>query len=81
MPGGVAGAQPIMAAPYADFRNTGRLLSRQYLLEAVWGLNDAVQTRTLDIHVSQLRNLLQLADNGWRIHSVYAHGYRLETLA
>jgi len=63
------------------FRNTGRLLSRQYLLEAVWGLNDAVQTRTLDIHVSQLRNLLQLADNGWRIHSVYAHGYRLETLA
>ena len=63
------------------FRNTGRLLSRQYLLEAVWGLNDAVQTRTLDIHISQLRNLLRLSDNGWRIQSVYAHGYRLETLA
>ena len=63
------------------FRNTGRLLSRQYLLEAVWGLNEKVQTRTLDIHVSQLRNLLQLSDNGWRIHSVYAHGYRLEKLA
>ena len=63
------------------FRNIGRLLSRQYLLEAVWGLNDAVQTRTLDIHISQLRSLLQLADNGWRIQSVYAHGYRLETLA
>lgn len=63
------------------FRNSGRLLSRQYLLESVWGLNDMVQTRTLDIHVSQLRNLLQLADNGWRIQSVYAHGYRLETLA
>jgi DNA-binding response OmpR family regulator len=62
------------------FRNTGRLLSRQYLLEAVWGLNDTVQTRTLDIHISQLRNQLQLADNGWRIHSVYAHGYRLEPL-
>ncbi len=62
------------------FRNTGRLLSRQYLLEAVWGLNNTVQTRTLDIHISQLRNLLRLADNGWRIHSVYAHGYRLEPL-
>lgn len=62
------------------FRNTGRLMSRQYLLEAVWGLNDMVQTRTLDIHISQLRNLLQLADNGWRIQSVYAHGYRLESL-
>ncbi len=63
------------------FRNTGRLLSRQYLLEAVWGLNDTVQTRTLDIHVSQLRTQLQLADNGLRINSVYAHGYRLESLA
>ncbi|MEO7939594.1 MAG: response regulator transcription factor [Burkholderiaceae bacterium] len=62
------------------FRNAGRLLSRQYLLEAVWGLNAAVQTRTLDIHVSQLRNLLQLSDNGWRINSIYAHGYRLEPL-
>ncbi len=63
------------------FRNTGRLLSRQYLLEAVWGLNDMVQTRTLDIHISQLRNILQLSDNGWRINSVYAHGYRIEALA
>lgn len=62
------------------FRNAGRLLSRQYLLEAVWGLNAAVQTRTLDIHVSQLRNLLRLTDNGWRINSIYAHGYRLEPL-
>ena len=62
------------------FRNTGRLLSRQYLLEAVWGLNAQVQTRTLDIHVSQLRTALRLPENGWRITSVYAHGYRLEAL-
>lgn len=62
------------------FRNPGRLLSRQYLLEAVWGLNAQVQTRTLDIHVSQLRTLLRLSENGWRINSVYAHGYRLEPL-
>ncbi len=62
------------------FRNSGRLLSRQYLLEAVWGLNAQIQTRTLDIHVSQLRNLMGLADNGWRISSIYAHGYRLEPL-
>ncbi len=36
---------------------------------------------TLDIHISQLRNILQLSDNGWRINSVYAHGYRIEALA
>ena len=62
------------------FRNAGRLLSRQYLLEAVWGLSAQIQTRTLDIHISQLRSLLALADNGWRISSIYAHGYRLEPL-
>ncbi len=63
------------------FRNVGRLLSRAYLLQSVWGLNAQVQTRTLDIHVSQLRTALSLPDNGWRINSVYAHGYRLESLA
>lgn len=62
------------------FRNTGRLLSRTYLLESVWGLNAQVQTRTLDIHVSQLRNALRLPENGWRITAIYAHGYRLEPL-
>ena len=44
------------------------------------GLNAQVQTRTLDIHVSQLRTALRLPENGWRITSVYAHGYRLEPL-
>ena len=63
------------------FSNKGRLLSRTYLLETVWGLNAMVQTRTLDIHISQLRSLLNLPAHGWRITSVYAHGYRLETLA
>jgi DNA-binding response OmpR family regulator len=63
------------------FRNMGRLLSRTYLLETVWGLNAQVQTRTLDIHISQLRTLLNLPAHGWRITSVYAHGYRLEPLA
>ena len=62
------------------FRNTGRLLSRTYLLESVWGLNAQVQTRTLDIHVSQLRNALRLPEKGWRITAIYAHGYRLEPL-
>ena len=63
------------------FSNIGRLLSRAYLLETIWGLNSKVQTRTLDIHVSQLRTALRLPDNGLRITSVYAHGYRLEAFS
>lgn len=63
------------------FRHPGQLLSRAHLLEAVWGVGEQVQTRTLEIHISQLRNLLRLTpENGWRIASVYGHGYRLEHL-
>lgn len=61
------------------FRQPGQLFSRTHLLESIWGVGNQIQTRTLDIHISQLRNLLRLTpQNGWRISSVYGHGYRLE---
>lgn len=64
---------------YLVFASPGRLLSRTYLLESVWGLNASVETRTVDSHVSRLRRKLQLKpENGWRLSSVYNHGYRLE---
>jgi len=64
------------------FRNAGRLLSRSYLLDAVWGVNAEVSTRTVDTHCSQLRGKLGLYPvRGWRLSAIYQHGYRLEQLA
>jgi len=61
------------------FRNVGRLLSRSYLLDTVWGISADVSTRTVDTHASQLRNKLGLyPEEGWRLSAVYQHGYRLE---
>ena len=61
------------------FRNVGRLLSRSYLLDTVWGVAADVSTRTVDTHASQLRNKLGLyPEQGWRLSAVYQHGYRLE---
>lgn len=61
------------------FSNVGRLLSRDYLLENVWGINPDVVTRTVDTHVSRLRQKLELyPENGWQLKAVYQHGYRLE---
>lgn len=61
------------------FRNVGRLLSRSHLLEAVWGKEVAVMTRTVDTHVSQLRRKLNFGDAaGYRLLPVYNYGYRLE---
>jgi len=63
------------------FRNTGRLLSRTNILENVWDKHADLQTRTIDMHVSRLRNKLKIQPaNGWRLASVYQHGYRLENV-
>ena len=64
------------------FRNAGRLLSRSQLLESVWGQRADLTTRTVDTHVSRVRRKLPLDPAvGWRIRSIYQHGYRLEPVA
>ena len=61
------------------FRNIGRVLSRGYMLERVWGKNPDINTRTIDTHMSRLRRKLSISEeNGWKLTSVYQHGYRLE---
>ena len=36
----------------------GRVFTRAQLLEAVWGYPDDIDTRTVDVHVAQLRRKL-----------------------
>ena len=63
------------------FLNVGKLVSRQHLLETVWGLHAKTATRTVDTHMSRLRSKLGLAgEHGWRLGSVHQFGYRLERL-
>ncbi|MEM8844080.1 MAG: response regulator transcription factor [Pseudomonadota bacterium] len=61
------------------FKNAGRVLSRGYILETVWGRSAEVNTRTVDTHISRLRRKLAIdKESGWRLSSIYQHGYRLE---
>ena len=61
------------------FRNIGRLLSREFLLRTIWGINAEIDTRTVDVHVSRIRRLLRLqAGSGLRLVAIYSRGYRLE---
>ena len=63
------------------FQNLGRLLSRQQLTQAVWGLDDDGNSRSLDTHVSRLRGKLGLTPaSGFRLAAIYGVGYRLEAL-
>ena len=63
------------------FRNIGRPLSRAYIHESVWIRETNLPSRTMDTHVSRVRNKLQLKpENGFRLVPVYSYGYRLEKL-
>lgn len=63
------------------FRNIGRPLSRAFIHESVWIRETEVPSRTMDTHVSRVRNKLQLRpENGFRLVPVYSYGYRLEKL-
>lgn len=61
------------------FRNPGRLLSRDKLLEAVWGSRHMAASRTVDTHVSRIRRKLDIhPGRGFRLSASYGSGYRLE---
>jgi DNA-binding response OmpR family regulator len=63
------------------FQNMGRLLSREHLREAVWGVGNDSPSRSLDTHVSRLRVKLDLVpSNGFLLSAVYRLGYRLESI-
>ena len=59
--------------------NSGKIITRSDLLEAVWDSNASLNTRTVDIHISRLRKKLGLnGESGWRLTGIYNHGYRME---
>lgn len=55
--------------------NKNIALSREKILELVWGYDYVGETRTVDVHIQRLRKKLDLND---RIITVYKIGYRLE---
>lgn len=56
-------------------RNKNIAISREELLRRVWGMDYLGETRTVDVHIGQLRKKLSLNDN---IKTVSKMGYRLE---
>jgi DNA-binding response OmpR family regulator len=54
--------------------NRNRVLSRDRLLERVWGYERFIETRSVDVHVGRLRAKLGVA--GQQIETVVGLGYR-----
>ena len=55
-------------------QNKNRVVSRDRLLERVWGYDRLVETRSVDVHVGRLR--AKLRDAGAQIETVIGLGYR-----
>lgn len=54
--------------------NRNRVLSRDRLLERVWGYDRLIETRSVDVHIGRLRSKLEPA--GRQIETVVGLGYR-----
>ncbi|MDD4773966.1 MAG: response regulator transcription factor [Eubacteriales bacterium] len=55
--------------------NAGRVMSRDILLEKIWGYEYYGETRTVDVHIRTLRS--KLGNNGEIIETVRGVGYRV----
>lgn len=58
-------------------RNKGIVLTREKLMEQVWGFDFEGETRTVDVHVKTLRQKLELAGCSGLIRTVRSVGYKI----
>jgi len=63
------------------FQRRDQLVSRNHILESIWGNDRLLLSRTVDTHISRLRKKLELdGGSGWRLISVYRRGYSLQKI-
>ena len=58
-------------------RRAGRVVSRDDLIEAVWGIDRDVESNTLDVFIFQLRSKLEAGGAGRLIQTVRGFGYTM----
>lgn len=57
-------------------KNKGRVLTREVLLDTVWGYDSEVTTRTVDVHIRRLREKIPVLSEA--IVTVKSYGYKLK---
>ncbi len=60
--------------------NAGRVLTRETLIDRVWGADYVGDTKTLDVHIKRLRSKVELHPaNPTRIVTIRGLGYKYES--
>lgn len=76
--------QPIMMAPkemelfYYLAMNPKQVLTRQQLLDRVWGYEFNGDPRTVDVHIKRIRDKLAAYQADWSVVTIRGIGYRFE---
>lgn len=55
-----------------------RVLSRQQILDGVWGMDSEIDERTVDVHIRRLRKAINRDDEADPIRTVRAAGYAMD---
>lgn len=58
-------------------KNKGMVLSREQILDSVWGMDYYGDLRTVDTHIKRLRE--KLGEKAYLISTVRGTGYKFET--
>jgi DNA-binding response OmpR family regulator len=53
------------------------ILTRDKILNAVWGYNNLVETRVVDVHIGKLRKKIEDSDESPMIQTIRGFGYRI----
>ncbi len=56
----------------------GRVLSRQQILDGVWGMDSDIDERTVDVHIRRLRKAINRPGDADPIRTVRAAGYSMD---
>ena len=55
-----------------------RVYTRNQLLDEVWGFDYFGDTRTVDVHIKRLREMLEGVSDQWDLKTVWSVGYKFE---
>lgn len=59
------------------FKKRGTIVSRDELYHAIWGVDNNVNSRTVDMHIKSIRSKIK-DDHKKFISSIYGEGYKIE---
>lgn len=63
---------------YFLMKNRNIVFTREQILESVWDNAYDADTRTVDVHIKNLRQKLKSTQSAWTISTVWGIGYKLE---